>query len=261
MSDMQLALDSKRWLNAATTIKREFQEFTTFLKRPKRGTGKQANGWAWLGRVAGFLFLLLLLYIPLSVVSIWAHTKVQVDSVLDFGQFGIGIFLIAGFVGPLIEEIIFRAGLRSAGYSLYLGPIAIAIFVAVRDATAFFVLIAQVLIIFIVWIMHLRNVENTITKIRYSRRFLASYPIIFWLYAIAFSQMHIRNYSFEGATAALTIALFQIPQFLAGVVLAYLRLRDGLRSSITLHCLHNLLALWLAAHADKCPGWIRFMCE
>ena len=79
------------------------------------------------------------------------------------------------------------------------------------------------------------------------RWFTWTFPLLFWFSCIAFAAIHLGNY--EDTDQMLWPLV--IPQFLAGIIFAYARVKHGLWSSMLLHALHNgtFVALVLVAEA------------
>ncbi|MEE4200964.1 CPBP family intramembrane glutamic endopeptidase [Erythrobacter sp.] len=72
------------------------------------------------------------------------------------------------------------------------------------------------------------------------------FPAFFWLSTVAFALVHIAN--FEEGTLAILLPLV-LPQFILGMILAYVRVRFALWAAILLHAVHNATALTFAALA------------
>ncbi|MEE4153127.1 MAG: CPBP family glutamic-type intramembrane protease [Erythrobacter sp.] len=69
------------------------------------------------------------------------------------------------------------------------------------------------------------------------RWFVAAFPLIFWGVAVVFALIHLVNY--EAAGGILMLLPLVVPQFIAGTIFGYARVRYGLWASIALHALHN----------------------
>lgn len=222
-------------------ISLEINELFAFLKHPRRGSGRAAHGNAWIGRAIFFAVLLTVIEAPILIifdgVQRWANTPRL--TIIPRDLFA-AMFLIV-VLGPIIEELIFRAGLRKITYSLFLGPLAIVLF-AVNTFTGLMVFVALCLFVAVVGIMHARSmVKNHTARLRFMRLFITNYARIFWLYCFLFAFLHITTFQLNGPWSLLVFILV-LPQFISGVVMGYLRLRDGLRSSCLMHSLMNFFA-------------------
>ncbi len=80
------------------------------------------------------------------------------------------------------------------------------------------------------------------------RWFGMAFPAIFWLVAVLFALIHLVNYE---AAGFLTLLPLVIPQFIAGTLFGYARVRYGLWASIALHALHNGAAVAVMALAQS----------
>ncbi|MEB0033188.1 CPBP family glutamic-type intramembrane protease, partial [Undibacterium sp. RTI2.1] len=160
---------------------------------------------------------------------------------LDFSNLKLFAFA-ALIIAPILEELIFRLGLRNATYTLFFGPILVTIF-----SGSFFVTLGLTAVIVLMALVfeiqeryRTRNGKSG-HNFYLGRQFIQAYPKVFWLYAFAFSFVHIANHSFDDASGFLVVFAV-IPQLVLGIFLGYLRLRDGITSAMSLHFLNNLLA-------------------
>lgn len=78
------------------------------------------------------------------------------------------------------------------------------------------------------------------------RWFAAVFPVIMPLSALAFASVHLFNYEAE---ASPLLWLFVLPQFILGLICAYVRVSFGLWATMLTHALHNgtIMAVVLAA--------------
>jgi hypothetical protein len=68
------------------------------------------------------------------------------------------------------------------------------------------------------------------------------YPAVFWSYTVAFGFSHIGNFA-DGVT--INNILFIVPHTLTGLVLGYIRIKDGLGYAVVLHgCINYLHENW-----------------
>ena len=156
------------------------------------------------------------------------------------------LFLALGFA-PIVEELLFRAGLRRADYTLAIGPALLLLAIAPWVRATFIVLAVWVIAALVInRVLAWHWSRRPGTRFAFTRRFVAHYAWIFWGYTLAFALMHIGNYSGSGPRGTI-VPLLVLPQFVIGAVLGYLRLRDGLRSSMLMHFLVNSAAMALMA--------------
>ena len=151
-------------------------------------------------------------------------------------------FVQSVLLAPLIEEMVFRTALRAPIYSLYVGPVLI---IFLSRATWRFNLGFIVVIIILafgayIYIKQNKRKRGMQTNFFIARQYLQHYPKIFWLYTTAFALIHIINYGINDASGFLVIFAV-IPQFVAGALWGYIRLRDGLMSCMASHALANFV--------------------
>ena len=225
--------------------KTELQDFWRFIKRPTRRLRPSSNAGGCWQRLAFFLFLSVLFYIVYMFTIGWAiDALTSITSDLNFSN--LKLFAFAALImAPILEELIFRFGLRNATYTLFFGPILVTIF-----SGSFFVTLGLTVVIVLMALVfeiqeryRARNGKSG-HDFYLGRQFIHAYPKVFWLYAFAFASGHISNHSFDDASWFLVVFAV-IPQLVLGVFLGYLRLRDGIASAMSLHFLNNLLAVSL----------------
>lgn len=147
--------------------------------------------------------------------------------------------LLGLLLALLIEEILFRAWLRSATYTLLIGPVVLS-----RLTNHFSIGLGLATLSSIGWLVSaVRNRSKTpLQRMRnnhhLAHHFSRAYPFVYWLSAAAFAIAHINNYQYTGWSGRLVI-LAVIPQFILGLVCSYLRIRDGLVSAIAFHYASN----------------------
>lgn len=230
--------------------KAELSEFLRFLQRPRRRKYQASSRREAARRIAlCFVFVLifdLLIALPLDLM---------LDSIGGFRLIERSGVLYAAFAvlpAPILEELVFRAGLRNAPYTLFVGPVLIVAFCA--TSVVFLVFAGVVLAVGMVGrFLDRRRVRLHGRKPVFARgrRFVRLYPAIFWTYAAAFALVHVANYQIHAALGALVVFAVSA-QFFGGLCLGYLRLRDGLSSAMMLHFLNNAVAVTLACLFDWC---------
>ena len=155
-------------------------------------------------------------------------------------------FIIAGvIIAPTLEELIYRAGLRSATVTLTVQPVLISLFL-----TQWKVALVLGALYGLLWLAdHYRQrglspAQRFSLRMARGRAFLTRYPLIIWGYAIAFGLSHLSNFQVDSGARwlALLSLLAVISQAWSGLLLSYLRLRYGLASAIIFHTCFNLTA-------------------
>ena len=226
--------------------KHEIKACWQYLKHPRylrRSHPSNKERWS---RIALFFTLMLLMDIVFVLTIGLALDKwTTLDYVPDLD--GLEFFVIAVLIAPLLEELIFRAGLRVPIYSLYIGPVLITLVGGTTPWQLCLVFIATILMLAFgahLYIQQRKRERGMQTNFFVARQYLQHYPKVFWLYACGFSLVHIVNYGINDASGLLVVFAV-IPQFIAGALWGYIRLRDGLMSSIALHALANFVAFVL----------------
>ncbi|MEM6630810.1 MAG: CPBP family intramembrane glutamic endopeptidase [Bacteroidota bacterium] len=196
------------------------QDVLAYLKRPYDLRNPEEENSIKVKRLGHILALdLLLMFLLIGLLSAleaigWVPLeKNQMDEFLK--QFPIWeIILLVVFFVPMVEELIFR---------LYL-----------RFDRNFFILP-------ILWIGGLFGEEpkkQATVNLRNAWDFW--YPYIFYFAAIIFGIVHISNY--EMTPGVLRAApLLVLPQIAVGLLLGYLRVKQGFIWGFFLHALHNLV--------------------
>ncbi|TCT10968.1 CPBP family intramembrane glutamic endopeptidase [Paralcaligenes ureilyticus] len=252
----------------------EFRDFWRFVKRPaftpRLPNRAAVNGWweDWfpslsLWRLLQWAFCLWAVNLFfLGPIAIAAASLGGADHRFDINNIP---WLQALIWAPVVEELVFRYGLRHVVQALWMVPVvAVALVFGPNWATV--VLVAAVLLL--CWMPYLQNMSSQReisasgrpsrlarfrqplawrSRLRYRRWF----PWIFHLSALLFAAIHLHNFSMHH-TPYWLMPLLVLPQWFTGLVLGWLRMRRGIGASILLHGLFNggpLLVVWIMLHA------------
>lgn len=255
---MRLTLASATRGNVWPTFGAELRDFFRFLARPdfKRVSGRTA-GESWqedwfpslrLGRIlqwAGLLWTVnILLLGPIAVVAAGlsgAQHRLQLDNIP---------WLQAVLWAPLVEELVFRYGLRRVATLFWLLPASVCALLAGPQALT--IVLTGLIVIACWW-----SQRHTATRhprplswqarTRYRRYF-------FWVVhgsCLVFAAIHLANFS-HSSTPLWALPLMVLPQWLTGLVLAWIRVRRGFGAAVSLHAVFNagpLLVVWLVLSA------------
>ena len=164
-----------------------------------------------------------------------------VKSTLDLS--GTGMLIASVVLAPLIEELVFRAGLRNTTVTLAVQPVLIAVFIGQwQVALALFGVIATVILVDNMRQHHLDDAGKFSLRMARGRAFLARYRLIVWGYAVAFGLVHLGNFTISTTNGWLAcLSVFVVSsQVTLGIVLSYFRLRYGLLSAMGFHAMFNL---------------------
>lgn len=154
-------------------------------------------------------------------------------------------WLVALVWAPLIEEMLFRYGLRRPLIALWLVPLMV-FALWLRPGVAQSVIFGLTLVA----LYRITSVNPMPTG--RARAWLRTYRRWFWLFfhvsVFCFAALHLYNFSFESAQWWMYLMLM-LPQWFTGMVLGWIRVMRGIGAAILLHALFNfgpLMAAWLA---------------
>ncbi|UOD50784.1 CPBP family intramembrane metalloprotease [Orrella daihaiensis] len=232
----------------------EWHDFWAFVRRPRlsRRCRQVTPRTAWvLDWMPGISFLRLLG---------WAAILWGINIFL-FGPIVIGIskqagathavdpanlpWLLALVWAPLVEEMLFRYGLRRPGIALWLVPLMVLALWLKPGVGQSLIFALVILAIYRV------TSANPMPGVR-ARQWLRLYRRWFWLIfhvsVLTFASLHLFNFTFTSAQWWMLPALV-LPQWFTGLVLGWMRVMRGIGAAILLHALFNfgpLMAAWLA---------------
>lgn len=241
----------------APNFRSELKDFLRFLRRPRLaprlaaprrlGNSLQADWLAGLSplRLLQWALVLwawnLLFLGPLAVAAAQAggaqHRLLEMSSIP---------WLQALLWAPLIEELVFRHGLRRIGQALWLVPVAaVALFNGPQWATG--LLVAMLLLV--LWLPQRRpgTAQASALPWRWRRRYRAWFPWAFYAATTLFAVIHLHNFNLN-QTPAWLLPLLVLPQWFTGLVLGWVRVRRGIGAAILMHAIFNggpLLLVWL----------------
>lgn len=199
-------------------LKETFADLISFLKNPADEAGPELS----VAKKLKTLISLLIIEIPLMVVLILLISGLETLGLVDpdnhkildmIKSYPVALLLLLTVViGPLIEELIFRLYLRyKNNYALH----------------------------FLISLVSLTGVRNE----QKAETFLISlwkkrYKFIFYFSAVIFGLIHISNFEFS-YTILLLSPILVAPQIILGLIIGYLRVRNGFVLGLLLHSLHN----------------------
>ncbi len=174
---------------------------------------------------------------------------------------------------PIMEELMFRLGLRRPGAALWLIPaFALVVFYG-RDVYVGIFLVVSLALVAMPrpqpraassedsragmlvsrqpgadWQPLLPGVRF---NMRWNRRYRRAFPLVFHVASITFAVLHLLNFSLTNVPWWL-LPFLVLPQWVTGLVLGWLRVRTGIGASIAAHSLFNagpLAVVWLLMQA------------
>jgi len=198
---------------------RQISTLISFLKKPQEPEHYVAG---WKNKIL-LLANVFLINIILISFFLFIHTILE-----EYGLLGVEdhrlldlfrenstvfVFIVAGLIVPLFEEIIFRYPLK------------------LRSNPFFWIFGLNIKV------LNPKQRYRTLKKIATNWRNYYSY--IFYGFLLAFAALHLTN--FELSTSIIILApIIVMPQFLTGFFASYLRLHIGFLWGFLLHSLHNI---------------------
>lgn len=230
------------------TFKQDLKAFWTFVKSPslsERFTGRRGDGW-WsdfkihtpIGLLFKWLFFLwgmsifVLAPIVLSVSGLLGATNRLHD--IDIWR----LVLMAAIWAPLVEELLFRFGLRRPKLALLYVPI-LAYVLYTKAGLFNIVVVVLLLALFVLLDLCRMTTVHYALPFKWRRLYCRYFPVIFHGSVLAFASMHLMNYQFPGGMTSLLLPLLILPQWLTGMVIAWMRVRDGFSCAVLMHALFN----------------------
>ncbi|AZW42758.1 type II CAAX prenyl endopeptidase Rce1 family protein [Bordetella bronchiseptica] len=251
MSGMTMA---RQGAARSTTFRQELADCWRFLRRPTlsgRLPGRRAgSGWASDWRPGVGTARLLAWAAVLWALNLFALGPIAVTVAgaggamhrLDPANIP---WLTAILWAPLVEELLFRYGLRRPAQALWFCPMVLpAILWGAQGWTLALVAVA----VWLAWLSLRRGRASlagwdTTWRRYYSYRF----GLVFHLVALTFAAVHLNNFSLS-QTPVWLLPLLVLPQWATGLVLGWMRVRRGIGAAIALHALFNggpVLMIWL----------------
>ena len=228
----------KAW---TSKIRAELVQLARFCRRPTRrhptDVGKAGIVW----RLAAVLVVYWVFsVIVVAPILIGLTELLGVKWTLDWSR--TGMLIASVVVAPLVEELVFRSGLRHPTTALAVQPVLIALFFgAWQVALALSGVVTAVILVDRVRQRRLDHAGKFSLHMARGRAFLTRYRLIVWGYAVAFGLVHIGNFTVattNGWLACLTVFIVS-SQVVTGVFLSYFRLRYGLVSAMVFHAMWN----------------------
>ncbi len=165
---------------------------------------------------------------------------------------------------PLMEELMFRLGMRRPGAALWLVPAFSLLVIHGRDLyTGIFLAVSLALVALprphgrgtrprvapaFPWLPLLPGVRFSML---WNRRYRRIFPLVFHLASAIFAILHLLNFSL-GSMVWWLLPFLVLPQWVTGLVLGWLRVRSGIGASMVAHSLFNagpLAVVWLMMQA------------
>lgn len=234
----------------------DVKSFLIYIRHPHLGerfAGRRGDGW-WcdfkvhtpLKLLFKWLFFLwffnVFVLAPLAMViseELGATHRLKMDTPY--------LVLLAAVWAPLVEELLFRYGLRRPRLALLYVPILI--FVFINNLRWLNIAIVSVLVLFFV-VLDLRRQTGYADALpfKWRRYYRQWFPWIFHGSVLIFASLHLFNYELPQGSSIALLPLLILPQWLTGMVIAWMRVRDSFACGVLMHALFNgipVLLLWI----------------
>lgn len=237
----------------------EVRDLLSFIRRPRvspRPRGRRAADGFWedwfpnirftrLLQWAGLMWAINLLF--LGPIAVMAAGMGGATHRLDVHNIP---WLTALLWAPVVEELVFRYGLRRLKYLWLLLPPAVAAMFSGPGMAGGWLLAG---FLALCWLPYLAGRAPAHTPLSWNARraYLHAFPWVFHLASLTFSAVHLHNFNLA-QTPLWLLPLLVLPQWVTGMVLGWLRVRHGIGASIALHAIFNggpLLIVWIVLRA------------
>ncbi len=236
------------------------REFLTFLRRPFFDYPRDKPlDFSIVLRLFLVVFIVeMLLFVPISSLLGLENIPHKMKAIMENYTL-LEVFIQAVIIAPILEEFLFRFHLRYGNFTylflffLFISGIGLvlSLFTAI-DLWSFSSLIqwlrsnpiwlAPIICFVIGCILFLRE-DDKGREHRVVKRF---FPFVFYLTAFIFAMMHVSNFTLDKSLWLLA-PLLVIPQFILGLYLGYIRVRNNMGYSIYIHAFNNAIPLVLLA--------------
>ncbi|NJO01770.1 MAG: CPBP family intramembrane metalloprotease [Bacteroidia bacterium] len=230
-------------MTAFNTLLRDIEKF---IKKPSLDP-EQPLGFkqqlSWLFKLLAIDYALMLVtLIPISfLVQEDMVSEHRMDEFIELAS-PVIIFLSVVVAAPLIEETAFRLYLSGQPPALFISLILMGFYFlmplpspTLYYATALYGGSLCILLAFLVF--------NTNSPARLEKFWKHNFRWIYYFSALLFGLVHLLNYELARPSLWLLAPILVLPQILLGLLLGYVRIRQGFFLAIALHALHNLILI------------------
>lgn len=236
-------------------FKHELRDFLGFLRRPRlapRTAGRRTGSGVaadWLSGLsvkrllqwALLLWTINLVFLgPIAVMAAGAggaQHRLNLDAIP---------WLQALLWAPVVEELVFRYGLRRIAHIVWLLPAALVAMLYGPGWSTGLLLLAVLLICWRPGVGR-QYTPRQGRAWRFMLWYRQGFPWVFYAASLAFAAVHLFNFNMH-QTPLWLMPLLVLPQWLTGLVLGWLRIRRGIGAAMLLHALFNggpLLIVWM----------------
>jgi hypothetical protein len=219
---------------------REFLDYRRFISNPSFSVNRVQTPKKRLVRAIFFALALSIIEAPIILLLNAFQEACGLREVSPVGGNLFYAIAMLIFVGPLFEELVFRAGLRHFSWSLVVVPLVtiISLLHSISDLVIFFITaISLATIALVLWAGAGSKSTSSIPA-----ALILNCRGCFIMNCCMFAIVHVRTYEFTG-WQALAAILLTVPHFLSASVFGFLRIRYGISSGIVAHGMMNAVAL------------------
>lgn len=230
------------------TFKEDLKDFWAFIQAPtlsRRFPGRRGDGW-WSDFKVHTPWRLLfkwLFFLWGMSIFVLAPIVLGVSGVLGANNrlHGVNLtslFLLAAFWAPLVEELLFRFGLRRPRLALLYVPILVYVLYT-KVWVLKIILVVLLLALFVILDLSRQTTYQYALPFKWRRLYCRFFPVVFHGSVLLFAGMHLMNYEFSEGAASLLFPLLILPQWLTGMVVAWMRVRDSFTCAVVMHAMFN----------------------
>lgn len=229
------------------------KDMINYLRRPHMPTPRRPFGFEC---VIDLMTLMGVAFLMLPVIGLFLGVVIQLTGSTipkpsaEFEAFSAkpNFIFLAVLAAPLIEELLFRSWLTRRWGIFIVMPVLLvgAAILALKGAEPSIIsdggralILAAILGSFTLYLF--RYLQLRREQVILNRAINRIFPFVFWGSCVLFGLMHLANY--EGGDMGILLPLIILPQFVVGVMLAFIRMRFGLISAMVFHGLYNLSLL------------------
>lgn len=222
----------------------ELADFWHFLRQPdlRRLPGRRASSgllsdwWPGVsfGRVLAWAGVLWLLnFVALGPLAVLVASSSGASHRMDMAVIP---WLTAIVWAPFIEEMLFRYGLRRPRQALWVCPAILP--PLLWGAQGWTIAWAVAVVLLACLPLRRGRLKRAGWQMDWRRYYRWRFPWVFHLTALAFAGVHLNNFRLAD-TAYWMLPLLVLPQWSAGLVLGWMRVRRGIGAAMLLHGLFN----------------------
>lgn len=247
------------------SFSQDLKNFLKFVRNPSLGErfpGRRGDGWwsdfkvhtpqkllwKWLFFL-WFFNMMVLGQIVLSVSEeLGATHRIKVDTPY--------LVLLAMVWAPIVEELLFRYGLRRPKLAFLYVPVLIFVFIN-KVFWLNITLIVGLILLFVVFDLKRMTGYAYALPFKWRRIYRTFFPWVFHGSVLIFASLHLMNYELPSLTEIWLLPLLILPQWLTGLVIAWMRVRDSFACGVLMHALFNgipAFLVWLMFKLQLVPA-------